>query len=254
MFKTGIVSVTYRHLSSDETISAARSAGLEAIEWGGDIHVPPENIGNARAVGEATRAAGLEVVSYGTYYRLGENGRNFEVKFAETLAAAKALGAPSLRIWAGSKDACDTGEAERKELVRELRVCADMAAREGERIALEFHQKTLTSDADSAERLVGEVGRENLSLYWQPNQFLTFERNIENLTTVLPFISKVHVFAWEGCERLRLAEHRERWRRYLDILAAGGRSHALLLEFVPNDDPAVLHDEAAELKRLIIGG
>lgn len=189
MFKTGIVSVTYRHLSSDETISAARSAGLEAIEWGGDIHVPPENIGNARAVGEATRAAGLEVVSYGTYYRLGENGRNFEVKFAETLAAAKALGAPSLRIWAGSKDACDTGEAERKELVRELRVCADMAAREGERIALEFHQKTLTSDADSAERLVGEVGRENLSLYWQPNQFLTFERNIENLTTVLPFIS-----------------------------------------------------------------
>ncbi len=254
MFKTGIVSVTYRHLSSDETISAARSAGLEAIEWGGDIHVPPENIGNARAVGEATRAAGLEVVSYGTYYRLGENGRNFEVKFAETLAAAKALGAPSLRIWAGSKDACDTGEAERKELVRELRVCADMAAREGERIALEFHQKTLTSDADSAERLVGEVGRENLSLYWQPNQFLTFERNIENLTTVLPFISNVHVFAWEGCERLRLAEHRERWRRYLDILAAGGRSHALLLEFVPNDDPAVLPDEAAELKRLINGG
>lgn len=129
-----------------------------------------------------------------------------------------------------------------------------MAESEGERIALEFHQKTLTSDADSAARLVGEVGRENLSLYWQPNQFLTFERNIENLTTVQPFVSNVHVFAWEGCERLRLAEHRERWRRYLDILAAGGRSHALLLEFVPNDDSAVLPDEAAELKRLINGG
>ena len=128
MFKTGIVSVTYRHLSSDEIISAARAAGLEAIEWGGDIHVPPEKIDIARAVGEATREAGLEVVSYGTYYRLGESGRDFKVKFAEALAAANALGAPSLRIWAGSKDACDTGETERKALETRYEVSEAMLA------------------------------------------------------------------------------------------------------------------------------
>ena len=58
-------------------------------------------------------------------------------------------------------------DAKRKELVRELRVCADMAAREGERIALEFHQKTLTSDADSRseERRVGKECRSRWSPY-----------------------------------------------------------------------------------------
>lgn len=247
MFKTGIVSVTFRQLSSADVISAAKSAGLEAIEWGGDIHVPPCSTENAKAVGEATRAAGLETVSYGSYYRLGGSMADFEA----AKAAAEALGAPSIRIWAGSKNACDTSEAERTELVRELRDCADSAARQGKVVALEYHQGTLTSDAASAVRLAEEVGRGNLSLCWQPNQFLSFERNAEDLELVLPFVSNVHVFAWEGYERLHLREHRVRWGRYLDILAASGRNHALLLEFVPDDDPACLPIEAAQLKAFI---
>ena len=144
-------------------------------------------------------------------------------------------------------------ESLRAEMAEEFELLPEILTMKGSAEELRALGETEVIFSSWGMPCLGEVGRENLSLYWQPNQFLTFERNIENLTTVLPFISNVHVFAWEGCERLRLAEHRERWRRYLDILAAGGRSHALLLEFVPNDDPAVLPDEAAELKRLING-
>ena len=57
-----------------------------------------------KRVGEFTRAAGLSVASYGTYYRLGQ-GQDFSAY----LTAAEALGAPSLRLWAGTRgsDAVD---------------------------------------------------------------------------------------------------------------------------------------------------
>jgi hypothetical protein len=40
MIRTGLVSVTFRQLSAEEIIKLVVCAGLEGIEWGGDIHVP----------------------------------------------------------------------------------------------------------------------------------------------------------------------------------------------------------------------
>ena len=96
--KPGLVSISFRKLSWQDTLSLAKTAGLEAIEWGGDVHVPHGDVALAREVGEATRAAGLEVAAYGSYYRLGEPAPDF----SDVLASAKALGAPIIRIWAGS--------------------------------------------------------------------------------------------------------------------------------------------------------
>jgi 3-dehydroshikimate dehydratase len=68
--KTGLLSVTFRKLSPDHIIRLVSQAGLQVIEWGGDIHVPHGDIEIAEQVGRMTREAGIEVASYGSYYSL----------------------------------------------------------------------------------------------------------------------------------------------------------------------------------------
>jgi len=63
MFKTGLVSITFRKLNTDEIIDLVQRSGLEGIEWGGDVHVPHGNIDNAQEVGRKTREAGINVAS-----------------------------------------------------------------------------------------------------------------------------------------------------------------------------------------------
>src|SRR3954447_6657285 len=63
----GVCSVTLRACSIDEVVEVAAGAGLECIEWGADVHVPPGDLDAARRAREATLAAGLRVASYGSY-------------------------------------------------------------------------------------------------------------------------------------------------------------------------------------------
>ena len=49
----GLVSISFRSKSVEEIALAARDAGLEAIEWGGDVHTPHGDIAaahNAREI------------------------------------------------------------------------------------------------------------------------------------------------------------------------------------------------------------
>ena len=54
--KTSVASVTFRRKSVCEVAELARRAGLDAVEWGGDIQVPPGNAQAARAALHCTRA------------------------------------------------------------------------------------------------------------------------------------------------------------------------------------------------------
>jgi hypothetical protein len=45
MIQTGLVSITFRQLSPPAIIDLVRQAGLEGIEWGGDVHVPHGDLG-----------------------------------------------------------------------------------------------------------------------------------------------------------------------------------------------------------------
>ena len=108
---------------------------------------------------------------------------------------------------------------------------------------------TLTDDWASALRLLEEVDRDNLKLYWQPNQFRDTEYNLEALRRELPYITNVHVFSWEGKDHFPLEKHESIWRQYLDILGTSGRDHNLLLEFMYNNEPEQLRTDAAVLKR-----
>lgn len=68
----GLCSVTMREAPWQTVIDHAQSAGLSLIEWGSDVHVPPNDEELARAVSASMARAGLTSPSYGTYFRAGQ--------------------------------------------------------------------------------------------------------------------------------------------------------------------------------------
>ncbi|NJN84846.1 MAG: TIM barrel protein [Caldilineaceae bacterium] len=147
MLKSGLVSVTFRKLSTSEVIDLVAEAGLEAIEWGGDVHVPAGDLADATRVGDATRAAGLAVAAYGSYYRAGhpESG-----PFEAVLESAAALGAPMIRVWAGRQGLAASDGAYWAQVVADLRRIGQMGQGADIKVVLEFHRNTLTETNRSA--------------------------------------------------------------------------------------------------------
>lgn len=250
--KTGLCSVSFRKLPAAEVIRLAAKAGLDCIEWGGDVHAPPSLGPDAlRALGDATRAAGLSVCSYGSYHRLGVSD---PAELPAVLAAAKALGAPVVRVWAGAKGTAECSPEERGAVHAAAREAAALAAREGLCISFECHPYTLTDDPAEALSLLAEGPADALSTHWQPNQFHDEEWNLAYARAVARRVRIVHCFHWttgpDGrVERHPLAEGAALWRHRLAELPPG---MVVLAEFLPDDDPSLLPREAATLKSIVM--
>ena len=144
MITPGLLSVTFRKLTPLEIVGLVRTAGLQVIEWGGDIHVPPGDAATAREVRRITEDAGLAVAAYGSYYRLcvGDGP-----DFSAVLESAVALGAPEIRVWAGNKGTFESDEAHFQTVVAESLRLADFAQKAGIVIAFEFHGGTINDMA-----------------------------------------------------------------------------------------------------------
>jgi sugar phosphate isomerase/epimerase len=248
MLTPGLVSVTFRKLSPEEIIALCKRAGVPGIEWGGDVHVPPGDALRAREVGRLTREAGLEVAAYGSYYRLGLNEPG---TFEAVLASAAALGAPTIRVWAGRKGARQTEVDERCEIIADALHVADLAARHGITISLEYHAGTLTDERESACALLGELAHPNIEFLWQPTNGSPVDECASRLIEMLPRLRNVHVFHWwpTAEERRPLAEGETAWRTYIDIVRVSGRDADFLIEFVRDDKPEQFLDDAATLRR-----
>lgn len=228
----GLCSVTLRACSIEEVVAIAAGAGLECIEWGADVHVPPGDLEAAAQAREATERAGLRVASYGSYWRCAG-------PFGPVLASARELGAPRVRIWAG-----DTGSREATPAQRAAIAAAARAAARDIPMGFELHGGTLTDDLDSALALVAGTG---VPCYWQPPQDVPDAEALDGLRR-LPDVPAVHVFSWwPGSTRLRLRERAELWRAVFGTFTAGDA----LLEFVPGDDPALVAEEAEACRALL---
>ena len=250
MFKTGLVSVSFRKLSPEEIIREARGAGLAGIEWGGDVHVPAGDVKTAKLVGEMTRDAGLEVFAYGSYYRPGENSVE---EFLPVLECAKALGAPSIRVWAGAKWSWRADEAYVQKVISDTQAICELAEKENIGVAYEYHIGTLTDNRFSATEVFREIGRTNIALYWQPNFCLSTEDNLLALQMVRPMLRDIHVFFWDCLgERKPLEEGEPLWNRFLQILRDDPKEHRLMLEFFRKNSVEQFRNDAKILNRLVL--
>ncbi len=246
MIEPGLVSVTFRKLDPGKIVALAAQVGLSVIEWGGDIHVPHGQIGRAREVRDMTLEAGLRVASYGSYYTLGSRqGPAFEA----VLDTALALGAPVIRVWAGERGSAEADDAYWKLMVDESQRIAEMAGAAGLVTAFEFHPGTLTDTAASARRLLECAAHPATRTYWQPVTELDGSSNEAGLRLVLGWLVNVHVYhiGPDRQERLPLSEGAEPWARYLSTIAASGKPHFAMLEFVRDDSPDAFSQDAAAL-------
>lgn len=254
VLKPGLVSVTFRKLPAEEIIKLAVAAGLRGIEWGGDVHVPPGDLANAQRVGSSTRAAGLEVAAYGSYFRLGQSRAN-GLSFTTVLQTAQVLGAELIRIWAGRCNSEQVEVAERQAIVAEAREIAAQAAAGNVRLAFEFHADTLTNTAASCRTLLEEINHPNLRTLWQPEHGLGAEQNCAGLQSLSPWLAGVHVFHWwpDHNDRHSLRVGVAAWARYLATLRENQIGGFASLEFLPDDAPEQLEHEAQTLRRLLAG-
>lgn len=244
--RTGLVSVTFRQLAVEEVVQVAADASLAAIEWGGDVHVPLGDLPAARKARALCEDHGLAIAAYGSYLRAGSVDRE-EIRTA--VSTAVELGAPRIRVWAGTVGTAEAGVGDRMAVTRGLAELADVAAGSGVEIAMEFHRNTLTDDVDSTITLLLDVGAPNLTTYWQPPVDVSDDECLGQLEALMPWLSTVHVFSWwPSNNRLPLSGRESLWRPVLKRLAAEPREINALLEFVPDDSVDQFTTDATTLR------
>lgn len=247
MIIPGMVSATFREKPAEEIIGLCVEAGLKAVEWSENAHVMPGDPSGAGKLYEKTLEAGLTVAAYGSYYRLGQN-EDVEGTFGASLASAKALHAPLIRIWAGTEPSEAVSEERRKVLAAEAVKICDMAEAEGIKVAMEWHKNTLTDTNESAMKFLKEAGHGNLYCLWQPTVALNMAQRTEGLDLLGDRLLNLHIYYWLEGVRRPLAEGTDEWRQYLEHVNRDEDRFGLL-EFVMGntreqflEDAKVLHE------------
>jgi 3-dehydroshikimate dehydratase len=270
MLNPGMCSVTLSTLSVEEVIATACKADLSAIEWWGTGHVPHGDLETAARVRALTEEAGLEISSYGSYYRAGVS-EGAGLTFQSVLDTAVVLGTPTIRVWAGNKDYGQAGSDFIQTVIDATNRIADMAADKGVSITFEYHGGSLTDRNQTAIRFASQVPHPNVFFSWQPPHGYSLDHCLEGLEGLLPRLSTVHVYHWtigsyekstvnetirplvfpDDFHRHPLADGTARWQRYIRAIASTVRDHALLLEFVKDNTTDQVVADAATLKHLL---
>ncbi len=230
MYNIGFTTVTFRVKSRREICEIAQKNGIKYIEWGGDIHLPPNDDVALQEVISLQKEFDLTAISYGTYYRLGAEDYNLWESITET---ANAIGAKIIRIWQGTKSSADVSEDILSSMVNETIILCDIAEKKGLTVAFEFHNGTNNDNGKSSVEFLKAVEKPNLKTYWQP---FSTDADIDNLKSVLPYLVCVHVFEWnEKGKRYSLRHGSKRWSEFLKIINESNANPYLIMEFVKND-------------------
>ena len=245
----GLVSVSFRQLSPDRIAELVSECGLSGVEWGADVHCRPDSAESVQKVCGLSEKCGIKCFAYGSYYRAGSPEQS-EFEFEKVLEAAKRIHAPIVRVWAYVKGSDEATKDEYLSCVTDLkRICA-LAKKENIIVSLECHNNTFTDNYKSALALLDDVACDNLTMYWQPNQFKDLAYNIQSAAALAPYTTNVHVFNWSGKDKMPLSGAVDTWKRYVSELEKGTRSHNYLLEFMPCGTPEELPAEVIALKEI----
>jgi sugar phosphate isomerase/epimerase len=250
LIQPGLVSVTFRHLPTERVLELAVEAGLAAIEWGGDVHVPHGDLETAERVGRQTHEAGLATPVYGSYYRCMPDAPD-DPDASAVVETAAALGAKHIRVWAGTCGGYEATEPQRDAIISDLQRICDLSAEHDMGVTLEYHADTLTDTADSCLWLLMDTNRSNLSTLWQPTNGATDAESLTTLRRVDPYVRHLHVFNWRTgrSDQTALEEGTQRWLTFLANAWNAPRDRFAMIEFVKDDDEAMFKRDAATLKR-----
>lgn len=244
-FKTGLCSISFRNLTPAEIIENMKTAGLDLVEWGSDVHAPKDNIALLKEIANLQKENEIICSSYGTYFKLGTDDLK---ELPQYINAAKILGTSILRLWCGNKNSEDYSKTEIKSLFSECKEAAKIAKENDVILCMECHNKTFTNKSKAAYALMQHVNSSCFRMYWQPNQFLTENENIESAKLLAPFTVNIHVFNWKENKKFPLLEGTDIWKKYLKEFSG---NQTLLLEFMPDGKAESLVPESNTLKEML---
>ncbi|MBR3954483.1 MAG: TIM barrel protein [Clostridia bacterium] len=239
---TGFNSVTFRKKTIDKILRLAEETKCECIEWTGDVHVTDVNI--AKETAKKCDDLGIVHSSYGSYYRTAHSDRNELKRYFEICSA---LGADTLRIWAGNKGSAQYSDDEWKAVGECITKDEELAAKYGITLAFEFHPNTLTDSGKAALRLLELCN--TTRTYWQPRYL---GKDEENLACVAHIAKNVHLFYWDllGARRCLLSKGERKVQGFVDTLKANGFNGNYYLEFCKNDDEDCFRKDMQTLLKL----
>lgn len=245
----GLVSISFRELSCEELVKVCAKEGIEAIEWGADVHVPPKDLENAKKVKALCDENNIQCPTYGSYYHVGVDSHEGNVDFHTLVETAKILGAKTIRVWPGKTASADATPEFVEKCGAELREICKIAEKEGISLGLEYHWNSLTDRAESALNLIKVTGMPNLKTYWQMNYELTFQENLASIRALKGHIANVHTYFWEGRTRLPLGDGENVWRDFIAEL----KSHQVpfMFEHLKDDSLAQLSEDVVVMKKLL---
>lgn len=252
--KTGLVSVTFRKLGIKEIIRLASENGLKYIEWGSEPHVPMGNVRLARKVKRLMHGSGIKCESYGSYYGVTySEGQHKPLMFKKVCKTAIALGAKTVRIWAGWPSCGDIdAEGERRAVIHTQEI-ADIAKKYGLTLSFECHWGTITEHYERAIDFLKRINRDNVKIYWQPNPKNEREYDKKALCALLPYVTNVHVcnhrFINDEFTKTSLNDAYDEWLEYIKLLG-DSEDRVFMLEFMPDGEPTSLPTEAKALNKM----
>ena len=226
---------------------SGRPNGLEGIEWGGDVHVPPGDKDSATLAAGLCRDHNLAVTSYGSYYRLGQNDTD---EFTAVVSSCQALGAPNVRVWAGDRSSIEADGAYRQRIAADALRCARQAEQAGVNLSLEFHPGTLTDTAESALDLISAVGARNLFTYWQVSPEKSHIENQLDIRLLNGSVSNLHCHYYRDGKIGPLVYGQTQWPSYLRTADLDDRERWVLIEFVADHAPDALAADVRVLKSM----
>ena len=250
--RPGLCSVTFRSLSPAAIIAACVENRLEGIEWGGDVHASHGDLQACDEIRQRCSDVGIEIPSYGSYYRL--DPASSQPEFSAVLDSAVALGARTIRVWGGTRASRDIDPAYREVLVGEARKAGDAAQAAGCHIGIEYHGNTAMDSNASALDFIAEVNHPAVKIYWQPRPHTPIEERLDGLRQVLPWLCHLHVYQWIGeqVDRRPLAEGFKEWSSYFEAVEVTQPVGLFaFLEFVRDDSLESLQTDASALHQLL---
>jgi sugar phosphate isomerase/epimerase len=186
----GLCTITNKDASPVDIVYTAGDIGFDGVEvWGGHLDGPADE--TIDAIVTAAAEVGVTIETYGAYLRCG--GDDFAAELDDDLATATALGANTIRVWAGEQEYGDHDAAHWEQVVADLQTVTERAASDGLTVTVEKHSGTLTNNADGAERLVEAVDHPACGLNYQPGFGIPaaqLEREAERLA---PLSNQVHI-------------------------------------------------------------
>lgn len=186
--KTGFTSNSFRQIKSlKRIVEIAVSSGAECIEWSGDVHVKnPDSAKTAKALCEK---AGIEICSYGSYYRVGSKN---SAEWQSVCETASALGAASIRVWLGNEDSEKTGVEAYENMLEDAKEICAVAEKYGLTVCPECHGNTYNNNTDAFLKIRDDIGADNFKTYFQ-SRYRRKEYDLDRIERTMPYIENVHV-------------------------------------------------------------